>query len=795
MSANNTNELSKEQIEYIKNYGNKIVTLDKMVDQIRQTKGMYIGEIGEVGILTMFREILQNSIDEVCRPLSPCNTIWVTFDQTNCSFTIEDNGTGIPFGNIIRIYSDRHTSSNFTKQKGKYTSGLNGVGAKIVNALSSKFIVESYVLGEARRVEFDDCVPWKYGEKVIPNKENRQGTKVYFQPAFAELGFEKGAIPQITYNDVLYLLKMLTPLTPKGTKMYFKALLPNGSEFNDVVECTDGIIMHLYDITKNPLLIPIAFEADDGERKAEIVMTYDLENTVINEQYISFSNFCITSPESVHVTGFIEGVTTFFRKYMNDIYLNKGGADKKKNKLVVSAPDIRTGLRAVINAAHLYPNFTGQAKEKLSNKDMVPFIKELVMNSLDEWSKNNPSELQKLCKYFKEIAEIRSKNDKEKIKLSDQYRSTVTGYPTKFKNATKSQDELFIVEGDSAGGSFGNYRDHHYQAVFPIRGKIKNCTMNSEKDCLKNEEVAGILKIVGKADNNYNGYGKKCDTSKVPWKKIIFAGDADSAGKHINALLLRLFIRFFPELIAEGRVYKVVPPLYMTKIGKNIHYFSNRIEFVKYVQKEFSKKNEIFTLKGKKLSTAEVTDLLYRNIDYIYELRKISDRYHVEEKLLELYLYCRNMKREQFIKEVKKHYRFVDIKTIHGMTAIEGIINLKNNALFLTPRLEEECKTIIDILESNPCWEFKMNGEIVTLYDIMHAYENSQPSGVTRLKGLGEQSGDELKDSVIKPDSRTLIRYTLEDAKREIEEIRAYDTNKSKLLTHIGNINRFDLME
>jgi DNA gyrase subunit B len=355
---------------------------------------------------------------------------------------------------------------------------------------------------------------------------------------------------------------------------------------------------------------------------------------------------------------------------------------------------------------------------------------------------------------------------------------------------------LYIVEGDSAGGSGKNNRNNRLQGIMPLRGKMINCFAATEKSCLANEEVAGLLMIF---DAGGPGTGRgPFDISKFQWDKIIFAADADVDGGHINSLGLRFVLRFCPDIIKAGKLYKAVPPLYSIKVGKRVQYFTNRIDYVKYMQGEFSKKYSITTLEGKALSKAQVTELLYTNIDYIYELRKIGDRYRLDYNLLELYLLNRDESVEKIGKLIKKRFRFMQNKSINKIPTAEGIINDKYNTLFMNDKLIQDSNRIIKIIDNNLYKHYKLNGEAMSIYEIMQVYEKTEPSSLTRYKGLGEMEPEELALSTILPaednGQRVLVRYTMEDAIKEINEIRYLESNKNKLLENL-NVSRIDVLD
>lgn len=783
--ANKKLNLTQEQIENIQNYGDEITTLKDFVEAVRTRPGMYIGYIGNKGFMNMVREIFQNSYDELNKNESPCNSVIISFDERTHTTIVEDNGRGIPFGNIIRIFQNQHTSSNYEKKKGEYSSGLHGVGAKVTNALSSFFKIESYnaVIGEGRVVEFKDGYPWKKGEVKIPNPDNKQGTVITFTPDLTVLGDLT-----VSWKDIYNLVNMLMPLSKKGSIAYFNAIDSNGKKYSEVIHNTDGIFTFIVQMTQHPLIMPVSMFKDTGYMKMDIMFTYDA-NDMDSENIMAFSNSCLTVA-GYHIDGFKEGLAYFFTNYMNKVYLVNSSGKKNKN-LKITAADTRAGLKAVLNVAHLEPMFSGQAKEILSNEDMQPFIKNGVIDALEKWSKDNPKDFAKICKYLKDVAELRLKQDKDKVNLNKRYNSnSLTGLPSKYVAPNgKKNLELWIVEGDSAAGTIKNNRDTNTQGYFPIRGKMPNAFEKSPKDFLENAEVAGIINIIG------GGYGKNFDISKVKWEKIIFGADADADGSHICALLLRFFILYMPQLISEGRVFKAVPPLYGLETGKKTIYFTERIDYIKYVQKLFAKNNEICYPNGKAISPSELTKILYVNADYTYELMRIANRYAIDPDLLEtlLLLHLSGADYKKLKSAIEKKYRFIKVSKINNVINIQGSLNNKIQTIFYNERVISDCSRIIDILNKNKNVSFMINGKISNLYELMSKFDDSSPKNIRRFKGLGEMDGPSLEESTLDKNNRILIQYTLENVKSAINEIRYYEDNKEKLLEGI-EVSRFDVI-
>lgn len=776
-------KMNKEMIKNIQTYGDEIQSLS-FIDGVRETIGMYLGGTGSTSMRTMFREIFQNSVDEMQKKESPCDQIWVTYDERDLSTNIVDNGRGIPHGKIIDIYTKSHTSSNYTKKLGEYSSGRNGIGSKATNAVSSTFIVESYILGKGVRVEFTEGYPWDKGELPIEEPKIYQGTSIYFKPSLQVLG-------NITFTvtDALLLIKKIIQLTDIGSVVHFKGIHANGKVYEEEVINNDGILAGLIMKTDTPLIAPIHCFNDTGEMKAEIIFTYDANDLSSGEDITSYSNFCPTIA-GTHVDGLVDGICKFFRDYMNKIYLSSSNK-KRKSKLAVNATDIKTGLKAVIAVAHLSPIFTGQSKDILSNEEMHGFVKDLVLNSLEDWSKSNPKDLEKVCKYLKEIAEIRTKSEEGKVKLSDKYKtsSLSNGLPVKYKkpNGTKNL-ELIIVEGDSAGGSAKMSRNKDTQGIYPIRGKLPNAFVTPLKDLLKNEEVAGIIALLG------GTYGRNFDINKVPFEYVIFTPDSDPDGDHIATLLLKIFLVLFPEMIQRGMVYKAMPPLFGIRQGKKFKYFKDRYDYVIYTQKLFSKDNVIGDINGNPYSIKELSKILYTNTDYVYNLENLANKFALNAKLVELYLINKDKPIKKLKSIIQKEFRFINIvEERNSSIVIEGLIGNKYQTFIINDNFIHEAKDVLHDFSLNESLYFTMNGNIISLYELMKSFEKYIPNNLTRYKGLGEMNASQLAESTLDKNNRTLIRYTIESAKEEIEMIRYMESNKSAILSDI-TVTRSDLL-
>lgn len=818
--------LTAEQIENIKNYGSHIKTIEDFAEGVRKIPGNYLGDIGNNGWHSCCREIIQNAIDECLRAYSPANHVWVTFDERTQTCTIEDNGRGLPHGHIIRAIASERTSTNYDKVNGssEYTSGVHGLGSGVAMALSLSYIVESYVLGKAKRVEFHKGKAWKYGEKDIKCPPGKQGTFVSLTPDTTILGDVN-----LTCNDIFALLTRLYTKMNIGHEIDFIGINKAGAiAINEQLINQDGILTDLIMITKKPIIPPICYAFDNGTMKADIAFTYDAEAITDDEEISSYANFTPTADDGTHVDGFLNGLCKFLKDYMNKIYLGE------KSKLTITNNDVKTGLKAVVVAAHVNPIFKGQFKGKISNEDLKPFVEELTVKALTEWSKTKPNDLQRLAKYIKDVAEVRSKTDTEKIKLSSNYQESALGeYPKKFvKPAGKKNLEYFIVEGDSAMGSIKNGRNPAFQGVFPIRGKLPNAFSKNKVDLLNNQEVSAIIRLT----TGDKVYKKNFDINKVKWDKIIILADGDPDGAHISCLVLRLFLVFMPQVIEAGKLYKAIPPLY--SIGKKKKtFFIDKYDFAKFLQQQFIKTHYVNHIKSKKKFTnAEYVRFFAKNIDYAYIMNILSDTFAVSQNLLEEVLFLiadaidfraqseiavagfakasiaspeetKNFINESIIQTVQynlsglnfnkfkstieKKFRFVKVEKQNGIIYVQGEVNDRYQYIFINEYFIRNCMQLINIIKTNEERYFDFDGNQSTIYDIISSFDSIAPN-ITRYKGLGEMNENEIAESVLNPENRTLIRYTMESAKEEISNIRYIDSNFASLLNTI-TVTRQDI--
>lgn len=782
--------LTKEQIDNIKNYDKKIKTLETFAESVRKNPGQYLSDIGNEGFMNCIREILQNATDEMERTISPCNKVWIEFYEGSYRTIVTDNGRGLPPEDIVRIYTSDHTSTNYDKKQGDgYTSGVHGSGSKAVNAVSSIYRVTTYRLGKGYTIEFSEGKPLKryaikqdkkisYYPKEIPNKQNLQGTIVDFEPDFKIMGQIT-----ITVEDVYNMIKDLLPLYNINDEIEFTGYKLDGTVIHDDMINKDGVLTFLIRNTTKPLIKPIMYRFDNGLMKLDAAITYTAN---INQGPLveTFANCTkVDTERSTPSKGFYKGLCDFFRNYMNKIFL----ANSRKN-IEVTNSDCLTGLIAAIASAHIHPIFDSQAKNVCKNKDLYDFVKDLTTQALNNWSKENPDDLQRLCGFLKDVATARINADKEKIKIDKKYRTnTLTGTPKGFiKAENKNHLELFIVEGLSAASPCQTGRDTSFQAIFPIRGKMPNAFSKTKAEFLKNEEVQAIIGILG------CGYGKNFDISKCKYDKIIILSDADFDGYHIRTLVLIFLLTYCRPLIEDGRVYAALSPLYHVDKGtKKWKYFIDKNDFIRYVRDEFCKNHNLKHIKTKKdFSKQEIQSLIINNDPYVDEMDKISSNFAINPILLEDILILRNSNYNKMKKELEAKYKYLKVgkDKRSGLVEIQGLAFDKAYRFLISPELLNPCYKLLPYIDNSEK-RYLLDKVKVGLYEILKVYRNSEPKNIERAKGLGLLNDVEIGKSTLSPQNRMLLRYSAKDIEKEIQEMRAVNDDKYTLLKDVDVSN------
>ena len=525
------------------------------LEAVRVRPGMYIGSTGRKGLNHLIYEIVDNSVDE--HLAGYCSRIQVILEADG-SCTVTDNGRGIPVGMHEKgvpaerlVFTTLHAGGKFDNSVYKTSGGLHGVGSSVVNALST------YLDVKISRDGFIYHDRYERGNPVIPleggllprlGRSRETGTSVNFLPD-PEI-FEK---TRFASTELKSRLHETAYLNPQLTIDYWDKR--DGKEENQIFHEPDGIIGFVRDLNKKKEAVhpPVYFKGEAEGITVEVAFQYVNE---FQENVLGFCNNIYNAEGGTHLTGFKTQFTTVMNSYAREI-----GVLKEKDANFTGA-DIRNGMTAVVSVKHPDPRFEGQTKTKLDNPDAAKATGKVTGEEIARYFDRNLENLKKILACAERSAKIRKSEEKAKTNLltRQKYSFDANGKLANCEKRDPSLCEIFIVEGDSAGGSAKTARDRSFQAILPIRGKILNVEKASMDKVLANAEIKSMINAFGCGFSE--GYGNDFDISKLRYDKIIIMADADVDGAHISTLLLTLFYRFLPDLIYEGHIYIAMPPLY-----------------------------------------------------------------------------------------------------------------------------------------------------------------------------------------------------------------------------------------
>ena len=541
------------------------------LEAVRKRPGMYIGSVSRKGLNHLIYEIVDNAVDE--HLAGHCSTIEVYLEKDG-SCTVNDNGRGIPVGlhekgmSAARlVFTTLHAGGKFDDSVYKTSGGLHGVGSSVVNALSTYMDVQISREGAIHHDRYERGIPViELEEGLLPTlgKTRKTGTKVNFLPD-PEI-FEKTKFKE---DEVISRLHETAYLNPELTIIFEdrRGAEVNHLEFHE----PDGIIGFVKDINKKSETIHdvVYFKGESEGITVEGAFQYVNE---FHENVLGFCNNIYNAEGGTHLTGFKTAFTTIMNNYAREI-----GVLKEKDANFTGA-DIRNGMTAVISIKHPAPRFEGQTKTKLDNQDASKATAKVASDELPRFFDRNLETLKNVLSCAEKAAKIRKSEERAKTNLltKQKYSFDSNGKLANCESRDASKCEIFIVEGDSAGGSAKTARDRSFQAILPIRGKILNVEKASIDKVLANAEIKTMINAFGCGFSE--GYGNDFDITKLRYDKIIIMADADVDGAHISTLLLTLFYRFMPELIYEGHVYLAMPPLYkaMPKVGEEEYLYDDR---------------------------------------------------------------------------------------------------------------------------------------------------------------------------------------------------------------------------
>ena len=785
-----------EQIEEIEtktsdHYDASNIRVLEGLEAVRMRPGMYIGSTSQRGLHHCIYEIVDNSIDESLAGF--CTEIKVTVNIDN-SVTVEDNGRGIPVdikpetgkSALEIVHTVLHAGGKFGDGGYKVSGGLHGVGASVVNALSEKYIVEVSRQGYVWRQEYMRGEPVAPVEKCEPT--DKTGTKTTFWPD-PEIFTETTEIDRDVIANRLREMAFLN----KGLKIIF---IDGHTNKEEIFHYAGGIGSYVEFLNKNKNVLhekPIYIDKVVDNMQVEVAMQY---TDAYTESVLSFANNINTNSGGTHLTGFRNSIT----RVLND-YARKNNILKDSDQNL-SGEDVREGLTAIVSVKLPNPEFEGQTKEKLGSQEAMGAVQDAVRDKLQEWLEFNPKIAKTIlektlqAQRAREAARKARELTRRKTVLEN---STLPGKLADCSNREPEKCEIFIVEGDSAGGSAKQGRNRMFQAILPLRGKILNVEKARLDRIYGNNEIQSMVQAFG---INISKNGEEVNLEKLRYHKIIIMTDADVDGAHIRTLMLTFFFRYARPLIENGFVYIAQPPLFKVTQGKVSEYLFNEHALDKML-KERGIKN---------LSLSDKTKSKVKSGDELLELIKNMSAFYnsYNNPILNLYpavvlrgLVRSNIEPEDFenqsrmneVIEYLNHYLQDHAKNYNIKEAENYVCSLKYNpenakyAIQLNLNEEEHVMITQSIVKSSEYKRLKAayplirdylieeeqsliletdteQYEITSFEKLQKLIDDRGQKGLTiqRFKGLGEMMPQQLWETTMDPATRTLLKVNIEDA-------------------------------
>ena len=752
-------------------YDESNITVLEGLEAVRLRPGMYIGGVDSAALHHLVFEIVDNSVDEALAGY--CNEVRVSIGKDN-SITVEDNGRGIPVGThedegvsaLELIMTRLHAGGKFDSSNYKVSGGLNGVGASVVNALSSRCIVEVERDGFKWQQNYQEGKP--DGDLKQLNPSQNTGTRTIFwadTTIFDEIDFHFEILSQ-RLRELAFLnhgLKIILhdDRTDKTQEFHYEG----------------GLATFIEHLNQNKTVLhehPVSFQGESEGIEMEVAFQY---NDTYNERIYSFVNNINTAEGGSHLTGFKGALTRTLNNYM---VTNKISNDNDEN---LTGEDVREGMAAVISVRVIDPQFESQKKIKLTNVEVKGKVESLVNEHLNNFLEENPAVAKKIVAKSLDAQRARIAARKARELTRRKNVLEISSLPGKLADCQESDpalSELFLVEGDSAGGSAKQGRDRKNQAILPLKGKSLNVEKARFDKMLSNDEIRTLITALG------TGIGREdFDITKTRYHKIIVMTDADVDGSHILTLILTFFYRQMPEIIENGYLYIAQPPLYKIKKGREEHYLRDDKEMSETLIRMGSKKlklngtirelveDELF---GTVMDIKKYRDLFDRmssNLQ-LYRLIQLMVQHEVElehagaEHILE--------KLQPMVQQIPEFFIEKDsetgkIKILLKDEELEFSWNqLENLSLNDYVMLLQVHRNLIQILGDQGSWHLEEPDKDIShtcksWYEVQEYVTNYGKNGIylQRYKGLGEMNPDQLWETTLDPETRTLKQVTIED--------------------------------
>src|ERR1700757_2112852 len=741
------------------------------LEAVRLRPAMYIGSTGEMGLHHLVWEVVDNSVDEAMAGFA--DEVNVTVHADN-SVTVVDNGRGIPVDMHATekrpaaevVLTVLHAGGKFDSDTYKVSGGLHGVGVSVVNALSDWLELEIQRDGAVWEQSYEKGKPTTKLKQT--GKTRKTGTKVTFHPDPAI--FEKTAF---SYDTLATRLREYAFLN-KGLKI---TLTDERSEKSAEFRFTGGIAEFVKHLNRGKTTLhdsPIYMEGKKGNVEIEIALQY---NDTYGENVFSFANTINTVDGGTHLSGFRSALT----RSINNFASSAGMLKEQKDEVSISGDDVREGLVAVVSVRLPQPQFEGQTKGKL-NSDIKGDVEQLVNERLGEWFDKHSTVARRIIGKCIEAARAREAARKARELTRRKSAMDSSGLPGKLADCQErdpSRCELFVVEGESAGGSAKMGRDRKYQAILPLKGKILNVEKARYDKMLGHEEIRAIITALG------TGIGKDdFDAAKLRYHKVILMTDADVDGSHIRPLLLTFFSRHMRELIEKGNIFIAQPPLYRVKRGKMDRYIRDERDFARELMKRATEEHVVKGKTGKSLEGGELTQFLLNIQEYDQVAAKLSRRLG-DPKLVDILAesdlekktdFADKKKLQELAKAIEKAKLELESKlvydeehSLHELLLTNGGERKINWALAATAEYKR-LRTLRQAIQENdrPPFTIQHDGDKVTRDNssalLGYVLEDAKKEfTITRFKGLGEMNPDQLWATTMNAETRTLLKVKLED--------------------------------
>ena len=752
-------------------YDESNITVLEGLEAVRLRPGMYIGGVDSAALHHLVFEIVDNSVDEALAGY--CNEVRVSIGKDN-SITVEDNGRGIPVGThedegvsaLELIMTRLHAGGKFDSSNYKVSGGLNGVGASVVNALSSRCIVEVERDGFKWQQNYQEGKPDGDLKQLNPSQNN--GTRTIFwadTTIFDEIDFHFEILSQ-RLRELAFLnhgLKIILhdDRTDKTQEFHYEG----------------GLATFIEHLNQNKTVLhehPVSFQGESEGIEMEVAFQY---NDTYNERIYSFVNNINTAEGGSHLTGFKGALTRTLNNYM---VTNKISNDNDEN---LTGEDVREGMAAVISVRVIDPQFESQKKIKLTNVEVKGKVESLVNEHLNNFLEENPTVAKKIVAKSLDAQRARIAARKARELTRRKNVLEVSSLPGKLADCQESDpalSEIFLVEGDSAGGSAKQGRDRKNQAILPLKGKILNVEKARFDKMLSNDEIRTLITALG------TGIGREdFDITKTRYHKIIVMTDADVDGSHILTLILTFFYRQMPEIIENGYLYIAQPPLYKIKKGREEHYLRDDKEMSETLIRMGSKK-----LKLNGTIRELVEDELFGTVMDIKKYRDLFDRmssnlqlYRLIQLMVQHEVELEHAGAEHILEKIQPLVQqipefFIErdsetgkIKILLKDEELEFSWNqLENLSLNDYVMLLQVHRNLIQILGDQGSWHLEEPDKDIShtcksWYEVQEYVTNYGKNGIylQRYKGLGEMNPDQLWETTLDPETRTLKQVTIED--------------------------------